>query len=510
MRETFSCDLSLVALLSASAMEDHTAAAAFVGGIPQGLVVVQRCLTQLQNLHGLVERLSVLFPEELLICQISMALTSAGIPWTGLPWARILDFLDATQVLRLTRLTSNGGRWTTLHARRVQLLPFVLTLHSRVQLAVQRLVGHCTGEYHFEPDARTRRYVLQNQRLGKSRVYAVLSNKRWHILSLCTKCRRKEASSVCTECTKAGVLVSNSATRRFPPFNLDWKACALVGSGALEAHTVEAKHDAPLLHQTTDVVNTVHLSNAPRHFSTLTGNYIKCAGVHHNGLPVFQHACRGRLVVRALATPGGVGATTAAYAAVLFRDERGHWVVKVGPAPPAFDLLRFIRSKTARAVFRSTRCGGFLPCSVTDAVPLSSWVWEEQLSFRATSSAALPAAGESTTALEQWILCPALRVLRGGVHYSERVVVLSDAIQGSEFEGTFIADPHACVPRSARFLWRTCSCCCQIATTTTYSARARVHGSPCLFSLPTVHLNAPGLVVSRSISKRRHSSVRPL
>ena len=392
-------------------------------------------MTDLESLHL---KMGSLFPEEFSLAKIAASLEATDICWTSLPWENILSFVDAVTLVRLARLTSQNGRWKTIHDHCLKSLPFVLTLDPRAQLPAQRLVGRCTGQYAFDRNAQIKRYVLVNNRVGKNRCFLVLARGRWQIGPLCARCRSKKVSNLCQKCLTKHMLISNSRTKRFPPFNLEWKISSMLGEPSLQFRSVVGVHNARPLYQTLDLLHQVHLMNTPRHFSTLSGNFQRCLQCSsYNGLPVFQYQGGNSLIMRILAAPGKASTKPEFHTkgtAFLFRDDAGYWTIKIGTFSSS-DPLKFIRSSKNFNVLRSSRCGSILPCSLVDDVPSSSWTWDENISFRI--AAQQPAPSSVLSQREHWTSIPSLRLLRGPMQNAKTVIVSGDTIRDSEFEGVY-------------------------------------------------------------------------
>lgn len=392
-------------------------------------------IADLENFHL---KIGSLFPEEFSLAKIAASLEATNISWTSLPWENIMSFVDPVTLVRLARLTCQNGRWKTVHDHCLKSLPFVLTLDPRAQLPAQRLVGRCTGQYAFDRNAQIKRYVLVNNRVGKNRCFLVLARGRWQVGPLCARCRSKKVSDLCHKCLKTHILISNSRTKRFPPFNLEWKISSMLGEPSLQFRSVVGAHSARPLYQTVDLLYQVHLVNTPRHLSTLSGNFRRCLQCpSYNGLPVFQYQGGNNLIMRILAAPGRASTKPEFHTkgtAYLFRDDAGYWTIKIGTYSSA-DPLKFIRSSKNFSVFRSSRCGSILPCSLIDDVPSSSWTWDENVSFRTAAQQVAPSSALSQR--ETWTSISSLRLLRGSIHNVSAVIVSGETIRDSEFEGVY-------------------------------------------------------------------------
>ena len=539
---------------------------ASLGAIATAVTAAQECVrrqeTYIEHLEDQVQLFAAMFPQQAAIARTASALRAVSIPWTALPWSSILPFLGPRTVVPLARLCrGNAEQWIRIHNHALASMPVILTIHPSAPLSVQRLVGVCTGEYHFDQTARCRRYQLQNGiKVGLKRIFASYSSGRWWVGHLCSKCRPKKAVKVCVSCLKKQVLMSNSRTHRFPPFDLEWTAQqALVtlgggpgGSGgsrrrsgargargddgvsALHCHTVQTLCTSLPVRQQTAPLRCVHLTGVPKHLGTLTGNFEKCdenvdqVSCTFNGLPIFKNLSSGRLVVRALAqrqhiqrkkkatsAPATTAASTtqqqpqqsgtgqktgggqaqapnsfrnfnhANFVAMLFRDDQGHWTVKVG-THERHDPAKFVLNANNVAVLRSAECGRLTPCRLPPAIGdasastptvsastvassfSSSWTWEEEFSLRSRpitrrviSMATRSTNHDADTATQtlvpiparQWVRKESTCVLAGYVPAADRLFVSGLMLEGSEIEGEYQLVTNAarydCAQRSA-------------------------------------------------------------
>lgn len=378
--------------------------------------------------EGLELKFEELCPAELPLARCALALQFTRIHWQMLPWHTILPFLDARTLLCLRWLTFADGRWQSIVEYAIKTMPIAFDLHPRAQIPTQRVVGRCTGKYLFEHEAQLPRYLLQNGKIGQSKVHLFHFRHRWILGSLCTTCRVKTAKKICSQCMRSQIAISNSASKRFPPLNLEWKPSRLFGANALVTKSIVSTFSTVKELQSTYALNYVELSGAPKHVSTLNGVFEKHENINFNGLPIYEHCDNPKLTLR---KTGGLHRQhrdqQERCSAVLYRSDSGFWSIKIGDVNTC-NIINFIRSSLNGVYFRALRCGSLTPCSLDDARTASSWIWEENVQLRVR---------QPNDQNQEWFRVEKLRCFKEKCPNVATILVQGAKIQGSEFEGVY-------------------------------------------------------------------------